>query len=211
MGDIPSPFMDAYGLPTGFFIGLDLGMRRDHSALIINEKRVMEDGGLLHAIRFAQRWKLGTEYYQVARETAEIISELPDRPEPPQLWADSTGVGGPVMAVLKDQGLSPFEVTLTAGANWSLNPVRRVSLPKSILASTLNVVLQNRMIAIAADLPFLDQLRRELGTFTVSKTAGGVDSFNSRTEADHDDMVVSLGLAVFAASRNWQTRRTAIL
>ena len=212
MVDVPCPALNFWGHPTGFFVGLDLGQARDYSAIIVNEKRVARDGGIFHAIRFAHRFRLGTNYLDVAREVADLMDRLPERPEPPQVWADNTGVGRPVSDLLRDQGLRPWNVNLTAGANWSISGDRTISLPKSIMASTLNVALQNGEIGFAGDLPWLDQLTRELGTYRVTTTAAsGVDSFSARTEADHDDFVVSLGLAVFGASRNFGAARTVII
>lgn len=209
--DTPCPALDLYGLPVGFYIGLDLGQARDHSAIIVNEKRVSQDGAAFHAIRWAHRFRLGTNYLDVAREVADLLGRLPQRPEPPALWADNTGVGRPVSDLLREQGLTPWNVNLTAGANWSISGARTISLPKAIMASTLNVALQNGDIGFAADLPWLEIITRELGTYRVTQTASGVDSFNSRTEADHDDFVVALGLAVFGASRNFQPFRTVML
>ena len=66
-------------------------------------------------------------------------------------------------------------------------------------------------LRIAAGLPFRAQLERELGAFRVTTSAAGNDSFNSRTEADHDDLVIAMGLAVWGASRNIRPRRTVLL
>ena len=211
IADTPCPALDFYGLPLGFYCGLDLGQARDYSAIIVNEKRVSQDGLAFHAIRYAHRFRLGTNYLDVAREVANLLEGLPQRPEKPELWSDVTGVGRPVSDLLREQGLTPWNVNLTAGANWSLNGNKTISLPKAIMASTLNVALQNGDIGFAGDLPWLEIITRELGTYRVTTTAAGVDSFNSRTEADHDDFVIALGLAVFGASRNFKGSRTVLL
>lgn len=211
IADVPCPALDYFGYPIGFFCGLDLGQARDYSAIIVNEKRVSKDGAVFHAVRYAHRFRLGTNYLDVAREVADLMGRLPQRPEQPELWADNTGVGRPVSDLLREQGLAPWNVNLTAGANWSIGGPRTISLPKAIMASTLNVALQNGDIGFAADLPLLEIITRELGTYRVTQTASGVDSFNSRTEADHDDFVVALGLSVFGASRNFGSARTVML
>jgi hypothetical protein len=79
------------------------------------------------------------------------------------------------------------------------------------LISTLNVAFQTGNLGLALDLTCLKQLVRELSTYTVKSTAAGNDTFNSRTEADHDDLVVALGLAVFGGTRNWGASRTVFL
>jgi hypothetical protein len=211
IADVPNHYLDAFGQPVLFSVGLDLGLHRDYSALVVNEKRVSECGTVFHAIRFAHRFRLGTPYFQVARSVADLVAQLPERPEPAAVWMDRTGVGDGVVEMLQAEGISPWKVVLGAGQNWALNPGRRISLPKSIAVSELNVVLQNGAIGIAADLPFLDQLVRELGTYRVTTTASGADSFNSQTEADHDDLVVALMLSVFGASKYWGSPRTVFL
>jgi hypothetical protein len=211
IADVPCPALEFYGLPAGFYVGLDLGQARDYSAIIVNEKRVAQDGTAFHAIRWAHRFRLGTNYLDVAREVADLMGRLPLRPEPPALWADNTGVGRPVSDLLREQGLTPWNVNLTAGANWSISGPKTISLPKAIMASTLNVALQNGDIGFAGDLPWLAIITSELGSYRVTQTASGADSFNSRTESDHDDFVVALGLAVFGASRNFQSSRTVMI
>ena len=209
--DIACPYLDYFGYATGFFVGLDLGQARDFSALVVNEKRVGKDGLVFSAIRYAHQFRLGTNYLHVAAAVADLMVRLPQRPEPPSLWCDTTGVGRPVSDLLRDQGLSPWNVTLTAGQNWSLGANKSISLPKAIMASMINVALQNGDIGFAGDMPWLEQLCRELGTYRVSKTSSGLDSFNAKSEADHDDLVIALGLSVFAASRNWGPNRTVVL
>ena len=86
--DIPCPALDYYGLPVGFYCGLDLGQARDYSAIIVNEKRVSQDGMAFHTIRYAHRFRLGTNYLDVAREVSDLMGRLPQRPEQPELWAD---------------------------------------------------------------------------------------------------------------------------
>lgn len=201
-----------FGNAVGYYIGLDLGMARDHSAIVVNEKRVVlwQPETPFHVIRWAHRFRLGTKYGDVAREVASIIEQLPSRPEPVRLFADSTGVGRPVCDQLRDQGLQPTDVTLTGGSHWAWNGAN-VSLPKSLLASTLNVNFQNGSIVMAGALPWRTQMVRELEAFRVSRTDAGNDAFNARTEADHDDFVIALGLAVWAAAFGGQTARTFII
>ena len=208
--DIPCPALNFFGQPVGFHVGLDLGQARDFSAVVVNEKRVGQDGCVFHAFRYAHRFRLGTNYLIVAQEVANLMEKLPVRPEKPELWADNTGVGRPVSDLLRDQGLTPWNVNLTAGQNWSHSGYHSISLPKAIMASGLNVVLQNGEIGFAGDLPWLEQIVRELGAYRVTATSSGVDSFNSRTEADHDDFVVAIGISVFGAGRNWAGWRTVV-
>jgi hypothetical protein len=195
-------YLGQFGQPTGFYIGLDLGMARDFSAIVISEKRTpmwADCQRPFSVVRWAHRFKLGMKYGDIAREVAAIIDQLPPRPEPFRLFADSTGVGRPVCDQLRDEGLRPYDVTLTGGTNWSWEG-SRISLPKAMLASRLNVEFQNQTIVIAGGLPWRDQITKELECFRVSRSDAGNDLFGSRTAADHDDFVIALGLAVWGAT-----------
>jgi hypothetical protein len=207
-------FQRSLGLsdPIGFCVGLDLGQARDFSAITVNRKHVdLSTGDPFHSIVFTHRFKRGTPYPDVARETAELLEQLPALAEPPQLFADSTGVGRPLIDLLRGEGLRPFAVTLTGGQHWSVTPGGWISLPKSEMVSTMTVALQRRMVAIAADMPWLKQMVAELQNYRLSQTAAGNATFNARNEADHDDLVVSLGLSIFGASKRWGPPRTVML
>jgi hypothetical protein len=141
-----------------------------------------------------------------------MMGQLPEMPEPPMLVVDSTGVGIPLVDMLVDYGLRPIAVTLTAGSQWSIDG-RSVRLPKLTLASTLNVCLETGRLRIAADLPLLPVMRRELEGFKISTSAAGHDTFGNDSQAAHDDLVVGLGLATFAAEVGLTSRspRTVLL
>jgi hypothetical protein len=194
--------LSQFGFPTGFVLGLDLGQSRDYSGLLVNERRVFGDSvsEVAHVFRYCHRWRLRTRYSDVARGVAEIMSQLPPRPEPPRLLVDCTGVGTPVAETLRDLDLQPHEVILTAGFNWRWDG-RRISLPKSIMASHLSLAFQSSRIIFPADLPHLAQLRHELTNFSVTRSDAGNDRFNARSETDHDDLVTAMGLAVWGAER----------
>jgi hypothetical protein len=207
-------FQNSLGLsePIGFHIGLDLGQVRDFSAITVNRKHLeLGTDEVFHCIVFSHRFKLGTPYPDVARETAELIEQLPKLAEPPRLFADATGVGRPLIDLLRGEGLSPLAVTLTGGQHWSMAPGGWISLPKSEMVSTMTVALQRRQVAIAAEMPWLKQMIGELQNYRLSQTAAGNAAFNARSEADHDDLVVSLGLSIFGASKRWGAPRRVII
>jgi hypothetical protein len=99
-----------HGKPTGFTLGLDLGQARDYSALVASRKHVNQFGEVYHAVVFTHRFGLKTPYAAVAYEVADFMSQLPPSPDRPMLFADSTGVGRPVVDLIRDQGLEPYAV-----------------------------------------------------------------------------------------------------
>ncbi|HTU19012.1 MAG TPA: hypothetical protein VMG10_13205 [Gemmataceae bacterium] len=93
-----------------YILGLDLGQRRDYSALAIVERRWQphpDDAGkpMSHfAIRHLQRWPLGTSYTVVAADLAALLRQPPlDRPV---LVVDQTGVGQGVVDFMATRPLS---------------------------------------------------------------------------------------------------------
>ena len=126
-----SPYATAPPEHEAFVIGCDLGQSQDFSALSILEKitvktsEVRQHGfeaptvvdttkKILH-LRHLQRLKLGTSYPEIVRIVGTIIKALPPARHPPVLVVDATGVGRPVIDMMKQAGLNPIAVTITAG------------------------------------------------------------------------------------------------
>ena len=103
------------------FIGLDLGQKRDHSAIAVverEEKRLawMPSMPECMRIRYLQRIPLGTPYTKVVEQVSEIVRH-PMLEGRSRLVADATGVGAPVVDLLKAAHLpcSLTPVTITSG------------------------------------------------------------------------------------------------
>jgi hypothetical protein len=92
-------------------------------------------------------------------------------------------------------------ITITGGAQpgyadgcWSV--------PKRELAGTLQVLLGTRRLEVAPALPLAKVLAREMATFKVKiNVATGSESFEAWRERDHDDLIRSVALACWYASR----------
>jgi len=99
--------------------------------------------------------------------------------------------------MIREQGLDPVAVTITGGDAVSHDgPDFRV--PKRDLVGALVVALQNNRLKIARSLPDAETLTAELLNFKVKinvKTAH--DSYEAWREGQHDDLVLSVGLAVW--------------
>src|SRR5438128_2108181 len=96
-----------------FAIGLDLGQKRDHSAIAVVERH--DYTGLL-MVRFACRVPLGTSYPQVVEMTGWVVDSVRDA-GPCALAVDATGVGAPVIEMLQAArlGCEICPVTITGG------------------------------------------------------------------------------------------------
>jgi hypothetical protein len=139
-----------------------------------------------------ERLPLRTSYLAQAERNGFIMRRLP---RDTSLIVDYTGVGRGIFDMLVDAGLNPTGVTLTGGfnVNWSGDTV---TVPKSTLVSKLVARLHAGELFVHENLKEWPVLRRELLNFRAESTRGGSETWNSRS-GEHDDLVLSLGLAVW--------------
>jgi phage FluMu gp28-like protein len=180
-----------------FYVGVDLGQRQDYTAIAVVER------GESLMVRHVERVALGTPYPMVVAHLREMVS----RPEVRgrcALAVDETGLGGPVVEMLRAAGLGCeiTAVTITGGERERRGGGLSASVPKRDLIAGVQVALDNGDLVIARRLKELGSLVREL--VDVRMTAGlgtgrvriGADGYG-----EHDDLVIALALAVWRAKR----------
>ena len=122
---------------------------------------------------------------------------MPSAPErvPPTLVVDYTGVGRPVVDLLRAGGLDPVPVTITGGDQATYERgVWRV--PKRDLAGAVAVLLQTGRLEVAGGLPLAPTLVTELTNFRVTiDPLTAHDSYGAWREGQHDDLVLALACA----------------
>ncbi len=217
--------------PARFTVGLDLGQAQDPTALCVLERidpqtvRLQEP--TYHCIHL-ERYALGTEYADIARSVASLLSNpalstivprdewhavgiggsrirrYSDEPafvrKPPTLVVDATGVGRAVLELLKQRGLKSVAITITGGDQVTHAP-NGLHVPKRELVGSLQVALQTGRLKIAASLPLQPVLVEELRNFRVKvNPLTAHDSWNAR-EGAHDDIVLALACALYHAER----------
>jgi hypothetical protein len=89
-------------------------------------------------------------------------------------------------------------VTITGGTQVSNVGLGRWRVAKIQLASTLVTLFEGRRLHIA-EVPETALLLREAQAFSVKITPAGNETFESWRESDHDDLVLALALACWAA------------
>jgi len=146
------------------------------------------------AVRHLQRWPLGTSYPDIARDVARLLAAPPLYGAGVTLIVDATGVGPPVVDLIREQGVAPIAATITSGMQTSLDGPS-VHVPKRDLVSTMAVLLEGRRLKIAEALPEAPTLTRELGEFQRRVTPAGHDQYASWRESTHDDLVLAVALA----------------
>ncbi len=194
-----------------FFVGLDLGQSRDFTAIAVAE-RVEEKGAwdpalfgwpktpALH-LRYLERMPLGTPYQEVV-ERVVALTRSPDLAGRCHLAVDGTGVGRPVVDLLRQARpqcrLMP--VIVTAGdLETASNGYYRV--PKRDLIIGMEVALQRGGLKIAAGLQYGETLVREMESMEVRVTAAGHEQFGAWRQGAHDDLVFGVALACWCARK----------
>jgi hypothetical protein len=192
--------------------GLDVGQAADYTVLSIVERkpaiRQTERRRWSYDVRYLQRWPLGTPYTQIATDLADLYRR------PPLPWTylavDFTGVGRPVVETLAAARVTATirPILITSGHDVGKKPygyagiMTAYHVPKKELITTLQVVFQARLIRIPRSLPLSDRLVRELSDFRVKITRAANEKFGAWADGQHDDMVLSLALAVWLSEAN---------
>jgi hypothetical protein len=159
-----------------------------------------------------ERVPIGTAYGDVVERVWDLLGGAGGQ------WSmtvvvDETGVGAPVVEVLKKsrRGGSIVPVTITGGERESMaNGSHRV--PKRDLVTGLQLAFENRELEIAGGMPEMKVLLGELMSMRVKVTAAGNERFEAWRDGAHDDLVLAVALAWWRIGWRrpppvWGTRR----
>jgi hypothetical protein len=152
-----------------------------------------------------KRWPLGTPYVQIVKSLIDFTKQPFLNGAPPLVVVDATGVGHAVYEMFFERlgrsGLSgsACAVTITGGSAVTHAATGRWHVAKKALVSVLQVLLGTGRLHVAPALPDAKTLLRELGTFKVKVTDAKNESFEAWREKDHDDLVLAVALACWAA------------
>jgi hypothetical protein len=193
---------------TEYFLGLDLGQSSDPSALTVTERRTplyergiglngYDEGTPTYTVVHIHRFDLGTSYTDVVDEVA-AVQESPVTGDDPPLVMDATGVGAPVVNQFQDEGLRPVQVLFTSGDEVTQEG-RKYKVPKADLVTSIETLLQAGRLQIVESLDEAAQLVEEMRRFRVKYTPSGHARFEHATEADSDDVLLSLACALWYA------------
>ncbi len=213
-------------------VGVDLGQQRDPTAICVVERGYVSAGPLYNArywykgremhaarepvaleyhVRHLERPALGTSYFDVVERILELLADLGDREL--VLTVDTTGVGRPVKDMLKarledwleerlEVEITTAWITITGGDSVTRAEGGGLRVPKRDLASAPLVLMQNKQLKIAQEMPLADTLKRELLNFKVKiNIATGHDSYEAWREGDHDDLVLAVAMACWCGER----------
>lgn len=180
--------------PPRYYLGVDLGQAADYTAISVIEK---VDSQL--RVRHLERLPLGTPYPDQVQRLKRIFEQVNSGDERAKVIVDYTGVGRAVVDLIKNGGMKPVALTITGG-NEPTKDGMNWHIPKRDLISSLIVAFQTGQVKIAKSLPEAETLTRELMNFKLKvNLQTGHDSYEAWREGIHDDLVLSVAMAVYAA------------
>lgn len=192
-----------------YIMGVDLGQVQDYTAICVVQVEAGRWGirdrildivwhpplerqfNIVHL----ERIPLGTSYPDIANIVAERYAALP--PEGGHdLLADATGVGRPVVQLMRQIGLDARAVTITGGNNVD-GTAFGTKVPKRDLVSAVQVIMQNGQMHVAEGLREGPAFAKELQNFKYKINLAGHDTYEAWRERDKDDMVLACAIAVW--------------
>lgn len=211
--------------PFRYVVGLDLGKQRDYTALVVDDLHVCERvlytrtafepvalprkrrRLFMHRLTSLHRYPKGTTYPDINRSVRSVLTQLPARPESTQLVVDGTGVGVAVVDAMREVDLSPIAISITAGRDVNQRSAVNYTVPKMVLASSIDIVLSEDRLDITPSAAASEAFRGELQNFRVKIRATGNETAESWRESDHDDLVLAAALAIWRGETTPQPTR----
>jgi hypothetical protein len=185
-----------------YYLGLDLGQKRDHSAVAVVERidrRMAFQGSRFErlVVRYVERMPLGLTYPKIVERVREIVRSE-ELAGDCALAVDATGVGAPVVDMLRAArlGCDLTAVAITGGERGA----GKDSVPKRDLMAELQVLMEHGQLKIG-NLTESERLVRELTDVKMSFGCGGRVRMGADGYGEHDDLVIALALACWRAKR----------
>jgi Terminase RNaseH-like domain len=179
-------------------VGVDIGQRRDPAAIAVveQERRSTETH---HIARYLERLPLGTPYPAVAERVAAVVQGVhaATSGKAPTLYVDATGVGTPIVDVLKAAGVGGLvrlkAVYFTHGDRRKVER-GEVKLGKAWLVSRMQALLQSGLLHLPRNAK-AEVLGKELLDYEIRVTEDANERYGAFRVGTHDDLVTALGLA----------------
>lgn len=205
-----------------FIMSVDLGTMSDYTAISIiqesfhrrNDRTPMDfaegmPGTITlersYDLRFLEQPKLRTPYEEIVQRVYDLIMspELKDRVD---LVVDATGLGRPVIEMMRSKGLNPIPITITVGQDITEDREGGYHVGKYDLVSALQAWWAMGRLRMSSKIPLMPKLLTELEGFVPKRSSKGHVTYEAIKDSLHDDLVISLAMAVWYAqfSRPWQ-------
>ncbi len=203
--------------PQAVPIGVDIGQKHDPTAIVVAEATGQVQGYdtlWSYTARHMERLPLGTDYETVAARVKEVVERVADRPDthgPIAVIVDATGVGLPVVDILR-RTLARSPASLTAAIfthGHRLNGVigdKEIGVGKAYLVSTLQALFHTGRIQLPPNHREAAAMTRELQDYEIRVDDDANDRYGAFKVGTHDDLVTALGLAVISSPVKPYTR-----
>lgn len=190
------------------FVGLDIGQARDFAALaVLRGPPLPPDGDSdpqppVYDVPHLQRFPLGLPYPKLVEAVAEVLAA--PALHGAVLVVDRTGVGRPVVDMLTERlktvsSCTICAVTITSGHGAKRTAAGGLRVPKKELVDALKALVNGQRLRVCRSLSTAPALVRELEWFERRIGKTGREKFGAMREGQHDDLVLAVALAAWAA------------
>jgi hypothetical protein len=191
-----------------FTLGVDLAQARDHTALaLIQHGEALGDWNSatlqcarfeVYDLRLLERLPLGTSYMDVTARIRRITAH-PELRGRITVVVDATGVGAPVLEMLRQAGISSMIVpVIITGGETAIDAGLQQRVPKKDLVAVVTRLLEEQKLRIADELAARDLLLEELMNFRAKPSRRNI-RYEAGSPREHDDLVLALALACWWA------------
>ncbi len=199
-------------------IGVDLGQRRDPTALAVLE--LTDRAGnpaapsFSYEARHLERLPLGTTYPAVARRLAEVQRNAAQAARQScftrtggnarvalTTFIDATGAV-PALDLFREQGLDVVPCFFTYGDRRT-EQGGQVSIGKAWVVNRLQSLVQSDRLHLPPGHPEAAAMMRELQDYEIRVDQNANDKYGAFRVGTHDDLVTALGLATQRAPEDW--------
>ena len=195
------------------FLGLDLGKVSDYAALAALEQEARAKPSA-YTGTYLHRWPLGTSYPEIVEGMVRVLRGDSLEGRKVTLAVDATGAGLPVVEMFIQAkrrarlGVIIKPVVITGGHKVNHEGGARY-VPKRVLVSTAQAVLQSGRFKFAGQLPEAATLIRELRDFQLRVTEAINDVYEGR-KGSHDDLLLAVLLALWAGENKPQEEEEGV-
>lgn len=201
------------------FFSVDLGNIHDYTALSIlrrepagKPKNALPDTPeyaiekpsyrSVYKLVWLERLPLGMDYPRIVERIAGMMKHR-DLDRNCQLLVDATGVGLPIVQMMRNANLAPIGISITGGSVVTRNEAASgYNVPKGDLVSAMNLVFQSRRIRIPSNLPLKQEFMKELERFEI-QIKKNATTYESAVASVHDDLVLSVAMGCWYAEKTY--------
>lgn len=213
----------------GYVLGVSVGQKSDHSAIVIAEYPHRSGSGWVYLssmesedvekreawrwprptiagddwalnIVHVERWLRGTPYPTIVADVDRLSRAITlDGRIRAHLLIDSTGVGQPIVALFYRQGLRVVSCTITGGTETSWTSKRAVNAPKRDVVMSAVAMLDVGRLRWPNSGDTVQTMERELRNFQMRYSRNGPEMFELERR-EHDDIVLSLAMTTWVLS-----------